>query len=361
MPGAMSPDSAEHFRTKVLFPALLSANIDAGRPSTWHTGEKYHAAFEISKANNNRYGAHVGLPGGVQPPEELFAEGGRLRRAVDELLLTPGGEATSAGAAEPRYTAPAPDARVGSVVLRYPQEMRRTHFDRFVFQLRRLCGAGSTPLLGWHVDGRGWHHHLHSAGQALVALPVYASAGPSPGCGGTAVVSGSHVAVASMLYGSRPYGLSYGFLFFIAHLLAWAAQLPLIFRCPLAWFCSCSWLVRLRLEEVVGCVAGDVLLMHPFLAHSSSENVNGSELRIAQNVCIRWSSDLDLTPFLDRAGTGLQPDLVAAAVGRPVPSEVELTVANAILRPHGVSAGSALSHAHRFLCGWHRSRSGHHD
>jgi len=207
-------------------------------------------------------------------------------------------------------------------------------------------------MLGWHVDGRGWRHHLHSAGQALVVLPVFASGGNVPGCGSTAVVSGSHIAVAQMLVGAAPFGLHYYMLFFVAHALAGLGRLPRCTRLVLGWFCSCSWLSELHTEEVGACEAGDVLLLHPFLAHASSENEQGSELRIAQNVCIRWSSDLDLSHFRALAGTGVAPEEAAAVAGRAAPSEVELPIANAILQPRLLwlpSVGSLASYAYRAL------------
>merc|ERR1712216_57050 len=116
-------------------------------------------------------------------------------------------------------------------VLRYPQRRRPTWSDRLTWAWSRVFGH--LPFLGWHVDGAGWQHHLHSRQQALVGLLVWGTDTIRPGCGMTAVVSGSHRVIARLLAASRPRGLAYMELFLIAHIIALCARIRKLLPCNL--------------------------------------------------------------------------------------------------------------------------------
>ncbi len=112
-------------------------------------------------------------------------------------------------------------------------------------------GAG-----GWHVDGHDFLHHLTSPEQGLVTLFLFSDI--ASGDGGTAVVRGSHRAVAQLLADAEPAGLT---------------SEKLLRRLP-----------RLQTSRVVELTgqAGDVVILHPFLVHGSSANT-GTRVRFACN------------------------------------------------------------------------------
>ena len=112
------------------------------------------------------------------------------------------------------------------------------------------------------------------------------------GGGSTAVVSGSHRAVARLLAAHPRGGLHYMRLFVEAHLVAWRAAL-LSGRAGRPRPAG----PRQAIEDTAagGVAPGDVLLMHPLLVHSSSENYTGA-VRLAFNVPVRWREALDFGP-----------------------------------------------------------------
>lgn len=115
------------------------------------------------------------------------------------------------------------------------------------------------PVQGWHVDGQQFHHHLNSPDQGL--LPIFLFSDIDPGGGGTCVRPGSHLVTAQVLQEHEPQGLDAGTL---------------------------SRLVDARTQDLevveVSGKAGDVALIHPFLAHARSENT-GSRVRFICNPC----------------------------------------------------------------------------
>lgn len=139
-----------------------------------------------------------------------------------------------------------------------------TRRDGFGWVTVRFPNFGRTswlaPAAGWHVDGMHFQHHLTSPEQGLVALEMLTDA--AAGGGGTCVKVGSHRIVARWLAGAEPNGLAYDELRTLAE----------------------RDLRAVAVEQVRGS-AGDVLLMHPFLAHARGPNV-GSTVRIAANRCI---------------------------------------------------------------------------
>eukprot|EP00928_Gymnodinium_smaydae_P061995 TRINITY_DN45946_c0_g1_i1.p1 TRINITY_DN45946_c0_g1~~TRINITY_DN45946_c0_g1_i1.p1 ORF type:complete len:357 (+),score=33.76 TRINITY_DN45946_c0_g1_i1:39-1073(+) len=290
--GALAREVAISFTENSLLPAIAAAGVDPESPEQWHVGEKWHVIFDKSKANNNKDGAHVGLQGGgVEPPSMLFAESGRLRGALHDLLASPG--LTPENEASPltrsdalRYLPPETSRRIAGVVLRYPHKARPTWAERWFPHRYRLMGY--LPWLGWHVDGAGWHHYLHSRQCALVMLLVFGIGTLEPGFGMTSVVSGSHLVVARLL--KRRQGLAYMTLFLVSHIISLLARVQhFLPRC----FC-CKSFPQLTIDEVAPCEPGDVLFLHPFLVHSSTENVYGQSMRIATNIHVGWTDDIDL-------------------------------------------------------------------
>lgn len=161
------------------------------------------------------------------PVDLLFTE--RFRSSVDDLV------------GEGRWTT---RRGYGWVVLRFPG------FSRPPWQ---------APSSGWHVDGIHFHHRLCSPEQGLVGIELLTDI--APGGGGTALRVGSQRVVSRALADAEPDGLSY------AQLRALAEQID-----------------DLPVVEAAGR-AGDVLWMHPHLAHARSPNV-GDRIRIASNRCI---------------------------------------------------------------------------
>lgn len=116
----------------------------------------------------------------------------------------------------------------------------------------------------WHVDGGFFHHHLDSPEQAL--LPIFLLSDIGPGNGGTAFAPGSHKVCARILRDAQPAGMSAGD---IARTMA--AQ------------------PRPEVREATGR-AGDIALMHPFMAHAISKNV-GPNVRIICNPHISLANE----------------------------------------------------------------------
>jgi hypothetical protein len=157
----------------------------------------------------------------------------------------------------------------------------RIYSPRYARVLADLCGPGATigmdglgympirfprPSPGpWHpvelhVDGNHFHHHVDSPEQALVAVELWTDI--EPGGGGTAILPGSHVRVAQILFEHEPQGLD-------------CVQL--------------AQLARERCQDIPAIEAcgraGDVLFMHPHLLHGSSTNLS-QRIRIAGNRCV---------------------------------------------------------------------------
>ena len=114
------------------------------------------------------------------------------------------------------------------------------------------------PVQGWHVDGSHFHHHLNGPQQGL--LPIFIFSDIPVGGGGTCVRVGSHHATARVLRDAEPEGLEANELARRVNLVADG-----------------------EVVEVSGN-AGDVALIHPFLAHARSENT-GPNVRFICNPC----------------------------------------------------------------------------
>ncbi|GBG31729.1 Hypothetical Protein FCC1311_079542 [Hondaea fermentalgiana] len=134
----------------------------------------------------------------------------------------------------------------------------------------------------WHVDGAHFAHRLDSAEQALLPIFLFSDIGPE--CGGTALASGSHVAVTKVLMDATPeapQGLPG------SQVSKRAMRIPGALDQPV---------------EVRG-KAGDVALCHPFLLHARGKNFAPTEgtsgVRFIANPCVQ---------FRERMRVGLNAD-----------------------------------------------------
>lgn len=121
----------------------------------------------------------------------------------------------------------------------------------------------------WHVDGNLDPHPLSTPTQSVIALPTVRDVGV--GGGNTAVLRGSHTFVARALNRRTVTGGFSRFCGAIAR--AWGEN---------------------DVVDVAPCAAGDVVVLHPLVVHSSSLNTGGP-VRVTFNVAARWKGDhLDL-------------------------------------------------------------------
>ncbi|MCX5661095.1 MAG: phytanoyl-CoA dioxygenase family protein [Planctomycetota bacterium] len=123
-------------------------------------------------------------------------------------------------------------------------------------------------MIGGHIDGSHFHHHVHSREQGLIMLFLFTDA-PREG-GGTAVCPGTHIPMARALAAAEPEGMTSGVTCEHGHRVAKGVKpIELVAR------------------------AGDVLLMHPFLYHGSSSNLSPFP-RIASNMCVFLKEHMNL-------------------------------------------------------------------
>jgi len=123
------------------------------------------------------------------------------------------------------------------------------------------------PAKGWHIDGQQFHHHVDSADQGL--LPIFIFSKIEPGDGGTCLEECSHFKTARILRDSEPEGLS------VVDLAKRVNGLP-----------------RGKVIESNGN-PGDVILMHPFMAHTRSNNT-GKRVRFICNPCFSLKEKMNL-------------------------------------------------------------------
>lgn len=107
----------------------------------------------------------------------------------------------------------------------------------------------------WHVEG-AFRHHIWSPEQAL--LPLFCFSDVEPGGGGTLLASGSHAVVAKVLWDAEPDGLDPDDIWPVV-----GAHLD-----------QDGW----EKVEIVA-EAGDIVLAHPLIFHSSNPN-HGSRPRV---------------------------------------------------------------------------------
>lgn len=167
------------------------------------------------------------------------------------------------------------------------------------------------PTGGWHWDGMGRQHFVHSPEQGLLVLPCFSDVASHGG--GTLIASGSHRIVARYL-GRHPEGKPADVA--IRECAAehpWLAELT--GSAPSTGdrsrFLETSVVdgVPLRVVETIA-EAGDVLLGHPFLFHAASQNHSGKP-RFMCNRAAPLTAPIDLT----RADTPLEISIRRALEG----------------------------------------------
>lgn len=261
--GAIDDEECRRYVEAVIKPAMLRhAGIAEGDPSTWLGGNSVLKG--MSTQGSLRDSARL-APGkrkrggcGLQVPD--FIPGAIVRNSVkgwDPLADSKDWDAVKQNAglvavldaihAGRRWEWIYP--RMGMIHVRFPVAPEHAH--RFHRQ--------------WHVDGKLSPHFVDSREQSVVVLPLLRAV--QRGGGNTVVLRGSHAYMARLL--KKKDGLTGG-----------ASQ-----------YCSRiagAWPER-DVVEVAPCEAGDVLVMHPFLIHSSGlHSRSGDPLRLAFNWGTRW-------------------------------------------------------------------------
>jgi hypothetical protein len=140
------------------------------------------------------------------------------------------------------------------------------------------------PLQGWHIDGCHFKHHLDSREQGL--LPIFIFSDIDPGDGGTAIAERSHQVTSRILAESGLVGMDMDSLSARVH------AIPGVLNSVI---------------EATGA-AGDVLLMHPFMLHATSQNT-GRYVRFICNPCMSLHERMNVGK-LDRSG-GFSPVEIA--------------------------------------------------
>jgi len=138
----------------------------------------------------------------------------------------------------------------------------------------------------WHVEG-GFRHHIWSPEQAL--LPLFCFSDIESGGGGTLLAAGSHAVVAEVLWEAEPDGLDPDDIWPVV-----SARLD-----------QDGW----EKIEVVA-EAGDIVLAHPLMFHSSNPN-HGSRPRVMAQ------PRFDMTEPKRTQGDGLFPVEVPLAHTQP--------------------------------------------
>lgn len=142
--------------------------------------------------------------------------------------------------------------------------------DSSGYMLVNLPGFQSPPwqMIGGHIDGSHFHHHVYSREQGLIMLYIFTDNPPQGG--GTAVCPGSHRRFARVLAASEPKGMT----------------------SPET--CEAGKIVSADITPIeLQASAGDVLIMHPFLFHGSSSNLSGKP-RLASNMCVFLREHMNL-------------------------------------------------------------------
>jgi hypothetical protein len=144
---------------------------------------------------------------------------------------------------------------------------------------------GCPAVDNWHLEG-SFHHHVWSPEQALI--PLFTFTDIRPGAGGTRLVERSHWEIARVLWEAEPEGLSADDSWKVIGDRLWPTSPTVI-------------------EAVAE--AGDVVLVHPFVFHSSSANAGTGPRVMAQ-------PRIDMTEP-KRVDAPLHPVDLATATTRP--------------------------------------------
>ncbi len=126
------------------------------------------------------------------------------------------------------------------------------------------------PTDGWHIDGDPLSVYTKNS---AVMLPFITDV--NPGGGGTAVIPGSHKLIYGLMHGRSELSVSQKIRSFIKSIVAQSTH-------PVP-----SYLNGSKVKEVTG-KAGSVLIMHPFLVHSSSNVCKTQPMRYTFNIATQW-------------------------------------------------------------------------
>jgi hypothetical protein len=132
--------------------------------------------------------------------------------------------------------------------------------------------TSAIPSVGWHVDGGHFKtHRINSPEQSYIVLPMIRDV--LPGGGATCVLRGSHIHVSQYLLSKGRSGAHHRNLNdFVQHYLV-----------PRAHCLSGT-------TNFVDCAAnaGDVLILHPFVAHAAANAQAGHPWRVTFNMGTQW-------------------------------------------------------------------------
>jgi len=136
----------------------------------------------------------------------------------------------------------------------------------------------------WHVDGGHFTpHKVSSPDQSVIILPCLRDINSN--CGNTLLLPGSHIQIAQKLYENRENGVD---------------------KFELNDYCeelASNWPSK-DIVEVAPCSAGDILLLHPFIAHSAGRNRRKvirkmksdiDNFRLTFNIGTKWNEDTVLS------------------------------------------------------------------
>lgn len=249
----VSAAECERFVWQSVVPALLRAGISPFDEATWYdrTGDTDGARIRAPSGSDH--------PIHPSEPDSRWLPLRGSRRLLGALAQLHGGAMRwrwSAGAA----------SGVGWIHLRFPVHPAAAEWPPI------------PPGGGWHIDG-------HDAAQSVVVLPLVTPI--ARGGGGTALIAGSHRTVAGWLHGSAARGAGrHGggvdrVQLYIDHLIVPSAiaahgegrgvadAADLLPGGAWAGATAAGGAPRPVVVEATGA-AGDVLLMHPLLVHSTS-------------------------------------------------------------------------------------------
>ncbi len=128
------------------------------------------------------------------------------------------------------------------------------------------------PNDGWHIDGDPVSIYTKNS---AVMLPFITDV--NTGGGGTAVLPGSHKLMYGFMHGRSELSVSQKIRSFIKSMVSQSTY-------PIP-----SYLNGSKVKEVTG-KAGSVLIMHPFLVHSSSNVCKTQPIRYTFNIATQWKT-----------------------------------------------------------------------
>ena len=176
---------------------------------------------------------------------------------------------------------------------------------------RQKTGIGHWPILfpifkeqgwqpvegGWHLDGDFKHLSINSSDWGLILMHLFTDI--QPGGGGTAVRIGSHHYTARILAEAEPDGIEREDL--IPKVLAATKNLPV--------------------KELIGN-NGDIVIMHPWIVHSSSLNTS-EQFRIAANKHVALHAPMNFSRNIQSDFSAVELAVIDSVKGKSYNSQLE--------------------------------------